>query len=360
MKNIIHISFCAVIGIVLAFSIVKFNGQGDVLSAEKRSIASKPTSITDFQGWDAFFNDRFGYRDQLINLANHIDYDILNKTVKNSKAFKGKDGWFYYIDVADGDNQGDFCKTNLLNADELAIFKADIQENAKWCDDNGIKYLFIICPNKHNVYPEYHILSRPDGITRTDQLLRAFKESGINCIFPLDYLLEKKKTESLPLYYETDTHWNDLGAYYAFEAIKEEIIEMFPDKDFPNIEYKRDVTYSETAGDILPMLNIKEAKSTRISLSPIAGSITDYFVYTKDDEENGVISKGKNDSLPKAVVFRDSFFTAMTQYLSTMFSNVEYNWRRMTEDDKKSILANKPDLIIFESVERHSVTIAKE
>ena len=360
MKKFIHISFCTVIGIALALSIVNFNRQGNVLSTEKRSIAPIPKHITDFKDWDTCFNDRFGYREQLINIANFIDYDILHKTTKNSKAFKGKDGWFFYINAADGNNQGDYSKTNLLNEDELAKFKAEIQENAKWCSDNGIKCLFVICPNKHNVYPEYHILDRPEGITRTEQLLSVFNESGIKCIYPLDYLLEKKKTDTIPLYYETDTHWNDLGAYYAFEVIKEEVVKMFPNKDFPNIEYKRNVTYSETAGDIPPMLNIKEAKSTRISLSPIKGSFKDYYVYTKNEERDGVISEGKNKNLPKVVIFRDSFFTAMTKYLSTLFSNAEYNWRRITDDDKKSILANKPDLIIFESVERNSVTIAKE
>ena len=41
-----------------------------------------------------------------------------------------------------------------------------------------------------------------------------------------------------------------------------------------------------------------------------------------------------------------------------MFSSVEYNWRKMNEEDKKSILENKPDLIVFENVERYAVGIA--
>ena len=320
--------------------------------------------ITNFQGWDAFFNDRFGYRDQLINLATYIDYDILNKTIKNSQAFKGKNGWFFYIKKTDGDNLSDFRKTNLLKPDELEQFKTGIYETAKWCDDNGIKYLFVICPNKHNVYPEYHILNHPDGITRTDQLLSAFKEANVKCIFPLDYLLEKKKTDKAPFYYETDTHWNDLGAYYAFEKIREEIVRLFPNKNFPNIEYKRDFFYRYDFGGTINMLNIKQAKSTHYSLTPINGNLKDYFKYITDYDTTGlvldtVITIGKDSSLPRAVVFRDSFIRALRQYLSPMFSSTEYYWHRMTENDKKKILANKPDLIIFEIVERHAIYIAK-
>ena len=207
-------------------------------------------------------------------------------------------------------------------------------------------------------------MNHPDGITRTDQLLSAFKEANVKCIFPLDYLLEKKKTDKAPFYYETDTHWNDLGAYYAFEKIREEIVRLFPNKNFPNIEYKRDFFYRYDFGGTINMLNIKQAKSTHYSLTPINGNLKDYFKYITDYDTTGlvldtVITIGKDSSLPRAVVFRDSFIRALRQYLSPMFSSTEYYWHRMTENDKKKILANKPDLIIFEIVERHAIYIAK-
>lgn len=360
MKKIISITFCTLIGIALVCATIFFNRQGDVFSTEKRAIASKPSNITDFKGWDAYFNDRFGGRDQLIDLANYIDRNLMDKTIKNAKAFQGKNGWFFYINTADGNNQGDFDKTNLLNEDELKQFKDEVTDITSWCHSNDIKCLFVICPNKHNVYPEYHILTRPDGKTRTEQLLEAFDQAHVKCIYPLNYLLSKKKESTYPIYYETDTHWNDLGAFYAFEKIREEISLLFPDKHFPQIEYKTKVSFSESAGDILPMLNIKNAKSTRISLSPVKGKLTDYFSYIKNEGRDGIITKGKDATLPRAIIFRDSFCTAMVQYLSTLFSEAEYDWRRITEEDKQNIIANKPDIIIFESVERNSISIVKE
>ena len=66
---------------------------------------------------------------------------------------------------------------------------------------------------------------------------------------------------------------------------------------------------------------------------------------------------GKNQSLPKAVVFHDSFIVSLIQYLSPLFSETEYNWGQFREEDKEYILQNKPDIIIFESVERYSASI---
>ena len=106
------------------------------------------------------------------------------------------------------------------------------------------------------------------------------------------------------------------------------------------------------------MLGIKKSKSTQIVAKPKNSEFSDYFEYIKNEGTGGVITKGKNENLPRAIVFRDSFFSALTPYFSTMFSSVEYNWRRMNEGDKKSILENKPDLIVFENVERYAVGIA--
>lgn len=357
MKKFIKFSFVSIVFIAILFPFVKFNKTGTVSSTEKRTLAVKPDfTISDFSKYDIYLQDRFGGRDKLIRIANFVDYKIFNKPIRNAKAFKGTNGWFYFIDADEGHNLDDYYKINLLNETELENFKSSVKKTANWCQENGIKYLFIICPNKHSVYPENFISTRPQGITRTDQLVSVFDELSVPYIFPRDYLLEQKKVEKYPLYYETDTHWNKLGAYHAFEKIQDEIKNLFPYTNFPTIEFNFDISYSETVGDLLPLLGIKNAKSTQISVRPKNANFSDYFEYIKNEEKDGVVTEGKNKELPAAIVFRDSFFSALTPYFSTMFSHVEYNWRRMTDDDKEHILENKPDLIVFETVERYAIT----
>ncbi|NLC93960.1 MAG: hypothetical protein GX677_11035 [Treponema sp.] len=214
-----------------------------------------------------------------------------------------------------------------------------------------------VCPNKHSVYSENYPFSRPKGITRADQISQIFSDINVPFVYSRDYLVSKKAENKYPLYYETDTHWNSLGAFYSFEEILPKIQNQFPNIALPKIDYEMNVNYSETAGDILPMLGVKKAKSTQISLSPKNADNSDYFEYIKNEGRNGVKTLGKNKNLPKVIVFRDSFTSALVQYLSPLFSEAEYNWRQFREADKEYILQNKPDIIIFEAVERYSDSI---
>lgn len=352
MKKIAQIIFIEIIFLLLLFPIAKFNKEGVTSETENRTLAKKPTfSFNKLASYDAYFQDRFGGRDTLINIANFIDYKIFNKQIRNSKALKGKNNWYYYIE---GGNLNDYNKTNLLTKSELENQKAIIKNRIEWCNKNKIKYLFVICPNKHSVYPENYIFERPDGITRTDQIINIFNELNVNYVFPRDYFIEIKDTENYPLYYETDTHWNDLGAFYAFKKIENKIKQFFPQTTFPNIQYKIEATSSNTVGDILPMLGIKNAKSTLIFVTPKNGNFSDYFEYIKNAKGDGVFTKSKYSTLPTAIVYRDSFFNALTPFFSSQFSNVEYVWKKFEEKDKEYILKNKPDIIVFEYVERYT------
>ncbi len=346
--------FVIAVFIILFVPIIGFNKNGTISDVENRTLATKPLNVLNFAAYDNYFNDRFGGRNQFIKIANFIDYNIFKKQVKNSSAFKGKNGWFYFI--KSGLLQ-DFYKKNLLSEQALSDFRNSVEKVSKWCKENEIKCLFVIAPNKHSVYPEFYIDSRPQGITRADQFVSVFNELGITYVFPRDYLIEQKKKKSFPLYYETDTHWNNLGAYLAFVLIQNEVRNLFPDTEFPDIEYDFSVSYSYTEGDLLPMLGVKYAKSTKIEVSPKDSTFECYFDKIIKSS-NLIITKGKNDKLPKAVVFRDSFFLALIPYFSTIFSSVEYvHSGAMTDDDKNYIIKNKPDLIVFEMVERSAFGI---
>lgn len=66
----------------------------------------------------------------------------------------------------------------------------------------------------------------------------------------------------------------------------------------------------------------------------------------------GIVSTNYNNSLPKAIVFRKKFFSSLLPYTATIFSRAEYKWKLFEEVNKAYVLQNKPDIIIFEIVER--------
>jgi hypothetical protein len=302
---------------------------------------------------DGYINDRFGFRAVFVSLANH-----LNKTTKttNGHVIIGKEGWLFYSKLDDGNNIDDFFKLNLFTETEVQLFIENIQKRYEWCRNNDIEFIFLIAPNKHNVYPEYYPFERPEGITRTEQVMAALPESLKDVvIYPLD-CIRQNKTSAMPLYFETDTHWNMAGAYCAFDMLFARVKRLFPKTGFPDLSLVTDISH-DSSGDIPPMSGFTGyGKRTIPDMHPVEGWER-YYHYKKNDGRNGVMTENNDTALPKAIIFRDSFFTALEPFTSSLFSSAEYNWRFFNEQEKKYIMENKPDIIIWEIVERGTAGI---
>lgn len=362
MKKIIQIAFIVCALLFFAFPILKFNRNGTISEKENRALAAKPILFKDknfnekiFSEYDAYFNDRFGGRNKLIVLNNAVNKLLhANSIIANKLALQGQNGWLYYL----GDNNlNDFFKTNLLDQNELISFKGKTENAIKWCEANGIKYLFLICPNKHSVYPENYLFARPKGITRTDQIIKILKDLNVPYIFPRDYLISKKSEYTFPLYYETGTHWNQLAAMLTSQLLIEKMHSFFPNYMFPKIKYRIEKIEKSTYDSIQFMLNLPPALNTRIICAPTEKKYSDLYTYIKNEGIDGIITRASNPSLPRALIFRDSFFVALEPFVSPFFSETEYHWRQFCETDKEYILQYKPDIIIFEAVERYAPII---
>jgi hypothetical protein len=301
---------------------------------------------------DNYINDRFGFRHSIVSLANTLNW--ISKTI-NGYVIRGKDGWFFYTKPDDGNNIGDFLKKNLLTDVEIGQFIENIEKRLAWCNSNDIEFIFLIAPNKHNVYPEYYPFVRPEGITRTGQIMAALPDKLKNIvIYPLDHIIQNK-TNGLPLYFETDTHWNMAGAYCAFNILFKRIKQIFPNTTFQDIQFITDIRY-DFSGDLLLMSGLTNYRRTIPDMRPLAGWES-YYQYTEKKDWNGggfstVIIKNDNRLLPRAIIFRDSFCKFLEPFVSTQFSSAEYYWRSFAESDKNYILENKPDIIIWEVIER--------
>ena len=350
-----------------------------VSQKENRNLAQKPAIIKDggmnreyFSQLDAWLSDRFGLREPLVALDSVVKNRLESKCSMTDRALEGKDGWIFYIDGKDGANLVDFYKLNLLDEATLSRIEDNIRETVAWCAEYGIKVLYLIAPNKHSVYSEYYPFDRPEGITRGDQVAAAINAGGADCLFPRDLLLEKKATAPFRLYFKTDTHWNPLGAYYAYEVLRGKIETLFPEVQFlDNNTYRTEIEPGSFGGGLISMLNKQGMEETGRVIITSEGMDAEYFSMPPDANakpsnisvwyeylefgipygRTGVWTRGKNADLPRALVFHDSFFAAMEPFVSPLFSEVEYVWKDFTETDKERILEYKPDIVIFERVE---------
>ena len=333
-----------------------------VSQKENRNLAQKPAIIKDggmnreyFSQFDAWLGDRFGLRDVLIAIDSHFSGVSAPGVTMTAHAIEGKDGWIFYAGGDGVANIADFYKINLLDETTLSRIEDNIHETVEWCAVHGIKVLYLIAPNKHSVYSEYYPFDRPEGITRADQIVAAISRTGADCLFLRDLLLEKKATVPFRLYFKTDTHWNYLGAYYAYEVLREKIKALFPETRFPDITYRTEIQEGVYRSDLIPMLNkLGMEESEYIQVMPDGAEFSDFYEYIKNEEEDGVHTRNKNADLPRALVFRDSFFIALEPFVSPLFSEVDYVWKDFTEADKERILEYKPDIVIFEHVERYA------
>ncbi len=330
---------------------------------EKRRLAERPDfrwSWDDFleypSKYESYFNDHFGFRNWFINWHNHMKVQWLG-SVSSPKVIKGKNDWFFCT----GNRTLDYCcqATQPFSLLELARWQEILEEWRDRLAERGTRFLLVLAPNKHTIYPEY----LPDWVkkigdkSRLEQLVEHLKEhSNIEVLDLRPAFLEGKKRGRL--YHRTDTHWNDYGAYIAYREIMVRLRKWFenaapqPESDFTGS------TVLGRGGDMAILMgqerSIKEEriifqpKTPRCARKVDAGEITNMGKWVKDGEP--VVMECPSGRIARAVVFRDSYCSALIPFLSEHFGRTVYIWQHRFNEEV--IEHEKPDVVIFEILER--------
>ncbi|GAB1484330.1 hypothetical protein MASR2M78_31480 [Treponema sp.] len=301
-----------------------------------------------------YIDDNIPFRELGIKFYNTIYLDILNES-PNNKVILGKDGWLFYT----GDNDNfvikDLVGHSLFTMKQLQNIKNNLEVIENYCQSKDIVFLFVIAPNKESIYPEYlpeNII--PSDMKRLSQLDKYLKtHSSIDILNLTKTLLDNKNNQFL--YYKTDTHWNDLGAFYAYEAISKSF-----NMDPLNIKnYTFTVNENFSGGLSSGMLHTNKIsekthilKSNDIKKSTIREK-SNFFKSTQID----------NSELPTIVIYGDSFYEGMSQYFEESFKYLNaFTWRKTSEQiitmDIDFLLNSKPNYFIFEMVERNIYLLA--
>ena len=336
---------------LIAFSSQTFYQTKGLLNSSNMFSNETSKSKPSVTFWTVFLNNYISsYLAHSIHLTAFIEPKF---TILSGGGFEGKSGFFYYLNKRDGDNLSDFLKNNLVTQHQFDLAIEKVKYFLNITSRLKIPLLFVIGPNKHSIYPEFFSHSRPEGITRADQLTRIFDSLNATYVFPRDFFLQVKSTLSTPLYFETDTHWNSLGAFYAFQLIKQRIQAFFPNVTFPDIHYDISSRKVHGFGDMLRISHPIKQKNpfcTIVDIVPSKGSSAYYNITYESKRTREIQAKSHDSSLPRALVFRDSFFISLIPFVSPLFSFIDYHW---TKWDTNRVLEAKPNLIIFEMVERH-------
>lgn len=349
--------FLAAIGIVLGLT--DWTGPATSIAlVENRNpvpLPGLPGSLAELarypQRFGAYFADRFGLRPQMVALRGWLSLQSLQQS-PSPLVMVGRQGWLFFTGNSSIEN---WRRQIPLSPAELDQWAARLAERQRWFAERGITYLFVVAPDKQTIYPEYmpRVLPPGTGATRLDQL--STRMAGDPAWLDLRRALRRAKAVG-QVYFRTDTHWNDFGAYEAYRAIMERLglpaLAREPRSLEPAVHHGdlgrlSGVTTSEPSPGF--PVRCAQPQPTSVDAAALdrlqpAGLGARAFTIPAT-----TCARGRE----RLLIFQDSFMMPMWPYLSESFARAVYVWRMPTfEQMQMMVAAERPTVVIEQRVER--------
>jgi alginate O-acetyltransferase complex protein AlgJ len=329
---------------------------------EKREPASFPEITLNVNGLralpaglEAYYDDHFGFRRRLIRWEQEWKHDFFQETSSRPEVMIGRDGWLFFTAQHMIEN---YRGVKTFTLDDLQNWQLLLEKRRDWLARRGIKYLFVIPPDKHSIYPEYlpAWMIKMRQQTKLDQFFSHMKAySTVEVLDLRPALLEAKKTARTYLY--TDTHWNSYGGFIGYQCVMRSLARQLPDLGEPlSHEAFEPTPWQEKDGDLAVMLGQNMAEREGIQLTarpplqlPVAKEDIDIFVkqWPKDMEPAYTENPSRKYTL---LTFRDSFSGAWVHLLGHHFRRAVHIWQY--DWNIHVIEREKPNVVIDEILER--------
>lgn len=246
-----------------------------------------------------------------------------------------------------------------------------------WLKSKGVlAYKIMLGPDKDTIYPEFlPDWAKPTGNSVTDTLL-ANTDQNIY-IDTRGVLKNAKSLFSEPLYYKTDTHWNSLGAWVAFNTLAMDMarfdskLKLLSEQQVHISEVKK-----RNGGDLSGFLRLNDQlidKEIIINIDNEKYSIeteqydfdTGHLIFSGNNPKisspkSPILVKSKNALNRKKVLWlRDSFGSSISPFMSATFSEVLQLHYNKANPEYFAKLVNKfhPDYVFITVVERDSLSV---
>lgn len=194
---------------------------------ELRHKATRPVfSLSEWLGFparfEAWFNDNFGLRGYLVTAGNWLTLSLFPGDSPDKRVLIGQQDWLYFSGQPALTSIHDYQGRRPFSPQQLETIRRHLLKRQDWLAARGIHYLLVIAPNKESLYPEFlpSHQQKVVGPSRLDQLADWLHDKPApNWIDLRPQLFQAKATQSLPLFYRTDSHWNKYGAFIGYQAI---------------------------------------------------------------------------------------------------------------------------------------------
>ena len=215
-----------------------------------------------------------------------------------------------------------------------------------WIAARGGKYVFVVAPDKHSIYPEY----LPEWVVKSaqpsklDQLLAHLRaHSSVTVLDLRPALLAAKK--SGPTYLQTDTHWNKFGAFIGYQQLMQTLQGQLPGMNPLPLEAFDRKKIVRRGGDLAVCLGqqeeIQETNDVLfVPRPPLTPLIQTDVGSIGEQTGTGAVLTRNPDATGKVVVFRDSFAESWMPFLGYNFREAIY--LRQAEWNKPFLEREKP------------------
>jgi hypothetical protein len=217
-------------------------------------------------------------------------------------------------------NMDDYQCARTFTPQQVQAMRVNLESIQADLAQQGVHFLVVIAPNKESIYPEFvpSSVQRMDRETRLDVWQEGMQGSPVQVLDLRPAMLAGKNETQV--YYRTDTHWNTYGAYLAYLEMLKTLQADFPQMQ-PLTLSQFDRVEQQVSGDLARMLFTRPLiKETSLELLPRQR----WQAQSASLDDNTMLTEIPGSDLPRAVVFRDSFFNSLTQYVSENFSRVVY------------------------------------
>lgn len=242
-----------------------------------------------------------GFRELFIRNYNQVSYSLFNKITNDN--------------VVEGLNHELFLKMYLQEATGIMLSntypdidsaKADAMKNVEetlalidTLRNHGTAFLFVFCPTKPAVYPEYlppQYQNSLSDFSLEEYYIQLFQEKGIPYIDFYHYFMDLKDEYPYPLYARTGTHWAESTIPFVADSIYRKLEELTGYK-LPSIEViDQNITSDYSAQEI-------ELESQMNLLFPLKKPELPQPVFALKD------TVGKDH--PNLLVLGDSYYVAL-------------------------------------------------
>lgn len=255
-----------------------------------------------------------------------------NTYIESTQVLLGKEDWLFYKTTEDGDPISDYQGINHYDDATMQQFADKLINERNQFANYGIDFYILSIPNKSSVYPEYmpDTIERKDTTSRTDLLMKYLEENtDLNVVDAKPTLVKAKKKK--PVYYKSDTHFNQIGAFVTVQALKDKI----DGKTDSLKDVKFDKVMNNYSGDLACLCDMQDTFNDDIQYQLDAATV------------NTKIKSNK-----RILVIGDSFSEVMQSIMSQYFAEVKTV--NIWSFEPSLLDEYKPDIVVWEHAERYT------